>query len=80
VTPDPARGLRVNGTGPIKGSYHRDGRYGLGDYDFVVQVPGRFTRGSLRMSVAGAKLKVNGKGKSFSVVQTVGSSTTMKLG
>jgi hypothetical protein len=75
VTLDPARGLRIDGRGPIKGSYRHEGY----DYDFVVEVPASFTRGSLQMSVTGAKLRINGKGRSFSVVQTVGSSTTMKL-
>lgn len=75
VTLDPGRGLRIDGMAPIKGSYHREDD----EYEFVVQVPARFTKGSLRMSVAGAKLEVNDKNRSFSVVQTVGSSTAMKL-
>ena len=78
VTLDPTRGLRIDGMSPIKGSYRRDNNQ-LTDYTFVVQVPARFTSGSLRMSVAGAKLTVNDKKKRFSVLQTVGSSTTMKL-
>lgn len=70
-----AGGLRFNGLTPLPGSYRRaDTRY-----DFVVQVPASLTSGTLRMSISGAKLKVNGKATSFSVVQTVGSSTSVKL-
>ncbi|MEU4428420.1 hypothetical protein AB0F81_48040 [Actinoplanes sp. NPDC024001] len=75
VTLDPSRGLRIDGMAPISGSY----RHEAGTYEFVVPVPARFTSGGLRMSVAGAKLTVNDKSKSFSVVQTAGSTTTMKL-
>ncbi|GAA4951191.1 hypothetical protein [Actinoplanes utahensis] len=71
----PSSGLRIGGLTPVAGSHRRSGY----QYDFVVQVPANFTTGTLKMSLSGAKLKVNGKATSFSVLQTVGSSTPLRL-
>jgi hypothetical protein len=74
---DPATAFRVGSLKPVPGSVKRATEED--HYNFVVAVDDNFSRGTLRISLNGGKLTVDGKSRKFSVVETKGLSAPFTL-